>query len=73
MLTRNRPFRIHLVATANNRHALRRTGRRHSGQVMPLMQQTETANVKARPFENAPAVESSLAGYAGRPYAAVAT
>lgn len=74
MLTKNRPFRIRLVATANDSRAFRRTGRRRLGQRMPLMQRAERVNLDARPIGNASAGESNtLAAYAGRLYAVVAT
>ena len=47
MFTRNRPFRIRLVANANNRRAFRRSARRRMGQGMPLTHQAERANVES--------------------------
>ena len=74
MFTRNRPFRIRFVANANNRRPFRRSERRRMGQGMPLMHQAERAKVEAQPFGNAsPCANNSVAAFAGRLYAAVAT
>jgi len=74
MFTRNRPFRIRLVANANNRRAFRRSARRRMGQGMPLTHQAERANVESHAFGNAsPRENNALAVFAGRLYAAVAT